>query len=120
VADTVEALLVLAGHGVPGDAYNVSSGTSHSVTELATMLIGTLGLSGRTQLTYTGKSWVGDAQEWRVCIRKARRCGYHPRCSLQDGLQRTVEWFYAGVEVPGVGSLGEGVEAERVPVGALT
>jgi UDP-glucose 4-epimerase len=93
VADTVEALLVLAAQGTAGEAYNISSGTSYSVTELATMLLAALGLAGRTHLQYTGKSWVGDAQEWRVCIRKARRSGYTPRWSLPEGLQRTIEWF---------------------------
>lgn len=118
VADTVEALLTLAVHGTAGEPYNVSTGTSHSVTELATMLIGELGLSGRTRLTYTGQSWIGDAQQWRVCIRKARRHGYQPRWSLPDGLRRTIEWYCGETANPAAEMMAESLAAGRVPVQA--
>jgi UDP-glucose 4-epimerase len=93
VADTVQGLMRLAASGAPGEAYNVSSGTYCSVTELAQRIIAVLGLTGKTEITYTGKSWVGDAQRWEVSIEKLRAIGYRPQHSLDDGIRQTVEWF---------------------------
>ncbi|HZO87538.1 MAG TPA: SDR family NAD(P)-dependent oxidoreductase [Chthonomonadaceae bacterium] len=93
VSDTVEGLLVLAAHGEDGQAYNLSSGANCSVTELAHSLIAALGLTGKTEIAYTGKSWVGDAQRWEVSIEKIRALGYRPCVPLCEGLARTIDWF---------------------------
>lgn len=45
VSDAVNGLLLLAVLGQNGEAYNISSGVSHSVTELAHTLLNILGLS---------------------------------------------------------------------------
>jgi UDP-glucose 4-epimerase len=93
VADTVQGLLLLALQGAPGEAYNVSSGANYSVTELAHRLIAVRGLTGKTEIAYTGTSWVGDAQRWEVSIEKLRSLGYKPAYTLDEGLRRTQEWF---------------------------
>lgn len=93
VADTVQGLLLLALKGEPCEAYNLSSGASHSVTDLAHQLIAARGLTGKTEIAYTGTSWVGDAQRWEVAIDKLSALGYAPRFGLGDGLKRTAEWF---------------------------
>lgn len=93
VTDTVQGLLLLAERGVPADAYNLSSGRSVSVTELANMLIATLGLTSETQITYTGSSWTGDAQRWEVSIDKISRLGYQPAIDLSTGLVKTIQWY---------------------------
>lgn len=95
VADTVEGLLLLGAHGVPGEAYNISSGMSCSVTELAHQLLAALGLEGRTTITFTGTSWVGDAQRWQVSIDKIARLGYACHVALEQGLRQTIEWYHA-------------------------
>jgi UDP-glucose 4-epimerase len=95
VSDTVQGLLVLAEHGLTSEAYNLSSGCSVSVTEVAQMLIAALGLTGRTRITYTGSSWPGDAQRWVVSIEKLRRLGYIPTIDLENGLARTIKWYQA-------------------------
>ncbi len=89
----VSALILLALRGAPGQAYNIASGTSHSVTELATMLLEILGLEGRTRITYTGRSWTGDAQRWEVDTTRVQRMGYQPRIDLKQGLRLVVDWF---------------------------
>ncbi len=93
VADTVEGLRTLAGRGEPGEAYNVSSGRSCSVTELAHCLLETLGLTGRTRIAFTGASWTGDAQRWEVSIERLQALGYRPRVLLRHGLEQTARWF---------------------------
>ena len=76
-----------------GEAYNVSSGESVTITALAQRLLVLLGLAGQTELTYTGQSWAGDAQRWEVAIDKLKALGFQPAVSLDAGLQRTMAWF---------------------------
>lgn len=95
VSDTVQGLLLLAERGCPGEAYNISSGSSTSVTDVAQTLITALGLAGRTRITYTGSSWPGDAQRWEVAIGKLSGLGYAPHVNLENGLINTIEWFQA-------------------------
>ncbi len=93
VADTVQGLMLLAERGAASEAYNVSSGTSTTVTELAHQLIAALGLDGTTRITYTGSSWPGDAQRWEVSIDKILCLGFLPQVSLNEGLLETIRWF---------------------------
>jgi nucleoside-diphosphate-sugar epimerase len=93
VKDTVSGLLVLASSGAPGEAYNIASGVSHTVTEVAECLLGLLQLRGQTELTYTGESWAGDAQRWEVDISRMRSLGHHPTVGLETGLQASMDWF---------------------------
>jgi UDP-glucose 4-epimerase len=93
VEDTVAGLLVLAEHGEAGEAYNIASGVSHSVTELAHLVIDACGLKDQTTLSFTGESWVGDAQRWEVSIKKIMAPGYAPKVPLREGVERVTEWF---------------------------
>jgi len=93
VSDTVSGLLHLAAYGVPGEAYNISSGVNYSVTTLAEKMIEARGLTGTTEIAYTGSSWAGDAQRWEVDIDKIRGIGYEPQFTLSDGLLKTIAWF---------------------------
>ncbi len=93
VADTVAGLLLLAEQGSACEAYNVSSGRSVTVTEMARTLIAKLGLTDRTRIAYTGSSWRGDAQRWEVSIAKIAAVGYTPQVTLEEGLAHTIAWF---------------------------
>jgi UDP-glucose 4-epimerase len=93
VSDTVRGLVLLAEHGVPVEAYNISSGSSLSVTEVAHRLISALGLAGQTRITYSDSSWPGDAQRWEVSNDKIRTLGFTPEVPLTEGLWRTIQWF---------------------------
>lgn len=93
VSDTVEGLLLLGELGGPGEAYNVSSGVSTSIIDLAHTMIAALGLANTTEIRCTGTSWVGDAQHWEVSIRKIADLGYQPSVLLAEGLERVIAWF---------------------------
>ncbi|MCX6031996.1 MAG: SDR family NAD(P)-dependent oxidoreductase [Chloroflexi bacterium] len=93
ITDAVEGLLILAGGGKVPNAYNLSSGQSISVAEMALLVISALCLSTQTRIVYTGSSWIGDAQRWEVSIAKLCDLGYAPRVTLDDGLRRTIDWF---------------------------
>lgn len=92
VTDTVSGILHCAINGKCGEAYNIASGKETSVTQLAEKLIAILGLSGSTEISYTGDSWSGDAQFWRVDISKAIDLGYQPAIELQRGLKEVLMW----------------------------
>jgi nucleoside-diphosphate-sugar epimerase len=93
VEDTVAGLMLLALRGDSGASYNIASGGSHTVTDVAMMILKLRGLDEQTELRFTGKSWPGDAQRWIVDITRARSIGYAPKVSLNDGLARVVTWF---------------------------
>ena len=95
VEDTVQGLLVTAREGVPGEAYNIAAGLSHSVTELAYILIEHLGLKGKTSLAFSGESWAGDAQYWKVDIARIKALGYQPQVPLSKGVALVADWFKA-------------------------
>ncbi|NLI01406.1 MAG: SDR family NAD(P)-dependent oxidoreductase [Chthonomonadales bacterium] len=95
VTDTVAGLVLLAEKGVPGEAYNVSSGQNHSVTELAEMLVDALGLTSQVQFHFTGSSWAGDAQYWKVDVSKLRALGFEGKIALREGLRLTAFWSRA-------------------------
>ena len=93
VSDTVAGLLLLGEKGQLGEAYNVSSGTSHSVRELAAHLLDELNFEHETQLSFTGQSWVGDAQHWEVSIEKIAELGYQAHVPVSEGLRPTINWW---------------------------
>ena len=93
VEDTVAGLLLLAVKGEPCTAYNISSGSSCSITDLAQRVISARGLEGTTRVEYTGSSWVGDAQRWEVSIERLKSLGYTPKYTLGEGLKATISWF---------------------------
>jgi len=97
VTDTVAGVVLLAEKGEPGEAYNITSGQNHSVTELATMLVSVLGLKD-VQFVYTGSSWAGDAQYWKVDNSRLHGLGFDEGVPLCEGLRRTVEWFRTAYE----------------------
>ncbi len=96
VTDTVQGLLLLAERGLIAEAFNLSSGHAISITEIAQMLIAALGLTAQTHITYTGSSWVGDAQRWEVSNAKIHGLGFSPEVPLTEGLVRTIQWFQEG------------------------
>jgi len=94
VDDTVDALLRLGQlDDGPCTAFNVSSGHSYTVVDVAQALISIMGLK-HVQISFTGSSWAGDAKRWEVSINKlVQHTRYMPQYNLTCGLSRFVEWF---------------------------
>jgi len=93
VTDIVDGLLLLAVSGEPGQSYNISSGAPCTVADLATKIVQIVVLAGKTDLSFTGESWVGDAQRWEVSLDKIHALGFSPSIDLDEGLRRVVQWF---------------------------
>jgi UDP-glucose 4-epimerase len=92
VQDVVQAML-LAATDTPGrgEAYNVASGKTITIRELATAICNVCGL--RPKITYSGSIRLGDAEKWTVNVTSLRQLGHSPTISLYDGLMLTREWY---------------------------
>jgi dTDP-L-rhamnose 4-epimerase len=75
-----------------GDVFNVGSGQSRSILEVAEAVIDVLG--SRVEPVITGKYRIGDIRHCFADIDKARRLlQYQPQVRFQDGLAELAEWL---------------------------
>jgi UDP-glucose 4-epimerase len=88
VLDVVQALMLVATAAPKhGEVYNVASGTTHTISELAEACCRVSGL--RPEIVYTGQMRPGDAEKWEVDINLLRRLGFEARADLETGLIAT-------------------------------
>jgi UDP-glucose 4-epimerase len=86
VDDVVEANIQLAENTATG-VYNIGSGVSTSINELAALVMGMC----RQKLSPLYKeSRQGDVKHISADITRAKMIGYSPKFSLADGLKRTI------------------------------
>lgn len=94
IDDAIDATLLAASKGkIIGEVYNVGSGESYSVQEIVDKLLTTLGLKGKTKISYTGFSWNGDVQKTKAGISKLREMGFRPKVEIEEGMRRFVKWY---------------------------
>jgi dTDP-L-rhamnose 4-epimerase len=75
-----------------GGTFNIASGQTLTIAELAQQLAGALGLPIAPRIT--GRFRVGDARHCIADIEAARqKLGYEPRVSLQQGLRELAGWL---------------------------
>jgi dTDP-L-rhamnose 4-epimerase len=93
VHDVVRALLLAAEReGAVGGAFNVGSGRSVSVNEVARTLARVLEVEVEPEVT--GRYRVGDIRHCFADIGRAREAlGYEPRVTLEDGMGELVAWL---------------------------
>lgn len=91
VDDIVQANLDAARTDNVGEAYNIGTGESHTIRELAELV---------QELTDTNSEIVhtdareGDIDQSQANVSKASELiGYEPTVSFSEGLERTVDWF---------------------------
>jgi nucleoside-diphosphate-sugar epimerase len=90
--DTARALVALARRGPGrGEAYNIASGCSTSVSRLVSLLCDLTGR--RPAVAYSGTARVGDPVRWDVDTRRAEALGVRCETPLEEGLRRTLEWL---------------------------
>jgi UDP-glucose 4-epimerase len=91
VEDLCQAILLALDDNVQSGVYNVGTGTMASVNELLATLESVLGRSLEREHLPARR---GEAKHVCLDINKARELlGFDPRFSLQEGLQRTYDWF---------------------------
>ena len=91
VEDLCQAILLALGDEVQSGVYNVGTGTMESVNDLLATLESVLGRSLEREHLPARR---GEARHVCLDIDKAREhLGFDPRFSLEEGLQRTYDWF---------------------------
>lgn len=91
VEDAVEALILVAEKGVPGEAYNIGSGKETKIIDLANAVNEIAGNAGNIK--------KGERRAWDHISRrlsdnaKIRALGWQPKTGLKEGLAETFEWF---------------------------
>lgn len=90
ITDAVNATLLGAEKGVPGEVYNIGGGEARSVN----WVIETISdLAGKPAVVERGPARAGDQRHTMADITKARSVlGYQPSTPLRDGLAAQVEW----------------------------
>ncbi|HET7321493.1 MAG TPA: NAD-dependent epimerase/dehydratase family protein [Longimicrobiaceae bacterium] len=93
VHDIVRALLLAAEEeGAVGSAFNIGSGRSVTVTEVARTLGKVLGVEQEPEVT--GRYRVGDIRHCFADISRAREAfGYEPQVTLEEGMLELVAWL---------------------------
>ena len=84
VKDVVQANLLAATKGVPGEIYNVASGRTHTLIELADTIEK---ISGRKLGRFSRPKRPGDVHESSADISKITAIGFKPEVNLEDGLK---------------------------------
>ena len=105
VHDVVDAVMTVADGPLdpPFDAYNVATGDYITVTEIAEVAVGVVGLGpGAVSFAYTGgdRGWKGDVPIVRLDTHRINatgwRCRRNTRQALQDSMAAMVEDARAG------------------------
>lgn len=84
VKDVVQANLLAAIKGVPGEIYNVASGRTYTLLELADTIEK---VSGRKLARVSRPKRPGDVHESSADISKITALGYKPTVTLEEGLR---------------------------------
>jgi UDP-glucose 4-epimerase len=92
VSDMVDALLKAAtSPAAAGQAFNVGTGTTTSVAELAKMIVEILGLEGVEIYFKGGQAWAGDMDITLADNSKAADIlQWRPQVSLKEGLKKLI------------------------------
>jgi dTDP-glucose 4,6-dehydratase len=92
LADTVRTLSHIVDNFKPGETYNISGRTLHSIEELSDTVLKATGADAKlvcyrdSEILTTGTKLV-DAEK------AARDLGHQDTCTLEEGVRRTVEWM---------------------------
>ena len=84
VADVVQANLLAATKGVCGEIYNVASGKTYTLLELADTIEK---VSGRKLERIFRPKRLGDVRQSSADITKVKKLGYSPSVTLEEGLR---------------------------------
>lgn len=74
-----------------GEVYNLASGTSITIREIAEELIHIFGT--QVPLAFTGERRLGDPLHWQADISRICGLGFKPAVRIKDGLCEYAKWF---------------------------
>lgn len=92
VTDAVEATLTVAYYGGKrGAVYNIASGSSKMIRDVAGTVCHALGVS--PVVAFTGSLRPGDPDRWVADPSQLFSLGFRPRTSFPSGIAAVVDWF---------------------------
>ena len=97
------------------EVFNIGSGNSYTVNEIASKLSKTMGVE--VEQNVTGEYRVGDIRHCFGNISKAKRIlGFEPEVNFEDGLKELAEWLEEQVAVDNVDQAKEELAARGLTV----
>jgi dTDP-L-rhamnose 4-epimerase len=97
------------------EVFNIGSGNSYTVNEIASKLSKTMGVE--VEQNVTGEYRVGDIRHCFGDISKAKRIlGFEPEVNFEDGLAELAEWLEEQVAVDNVDQAKEELAARGLTV----
>ncbi len=92
ISDAVDALLLIAENGLPGEDYQVGSGEPTKILDLAKKVAQYMEVPD-IKIHLQGDERPSEVPRWYADISKIKKIGFSPRVSLDQGLQRTIRHF---------------------------
>jgi UDP-glucose 4-epimerase len=92
VEDVARGLVLIAGAGSPGEVYNLASGSSRSMRDVADAVVGALGLDD-CEVRTDGRTSQSEAYRMEADVSKIRGLGFKPKCTFEESLGATVAWL---------------------------
>lgn len=98
VEDAVDAYLSIwdllgDGGAAAGEAFNAGGDRPHSVLEVAQLVCRLAGTGVEPDVRGTGTPPGEISRQWVDSSKLRSRSGWAPQVSLEDGLQRTIDWY---------------------------
>ncbi len=91
VEDVVAGLIACALEGKAGDAYNIASGTQHSIGELAEK-INSLTANHSGVVKIPSRTWDKSGKRFGSTEKSRRELGFQCSVGIDEGLTRTIQW----------------------------
>jgi UDP-glucose 4-epimerase len=92
VEDAINAVMLVSRRSRSNDVvFNVGTGVSTSINEIATLTLTILSLEAG--IIFTQSSWKGDIRTIGADVDKIKALGFKPIVPLKDGIAKTIEWF---------------------------
>jgi nucleoside-diphosphate-sugar epimerase len=91
VDDIVEGLMLCATLGLPGEVYNLASGTETSILDLA-ILINDLSSNPAPVQFGPKRDWDNSGRRVGSTLKSKEKIGFESQICLKDGLIRTIQW----------------------------
>ena len=92
VKDVVAGLEILSQKAeFKAESYNLASGLKHSIVDISSKLIKALNIN--RQVFFSGIPREGDPREWRADISLIDSLGFHPKISIDQGINDYANYF---------------------------
>ena len=98
VDDICRGLIACGLNGQPGEAYNIASGVETTIKELAE-IINSLSENSTPMNIQPARDWDNSGRRFGSTDKSQREIGFLAEVSIEEGLQRTIEWTRENLEV---------------------